>query len=107
MEKKPQSGKNNGLLGRLLTILLLLALGGAAGYLGPLALDRGGALTGRFSGGGALQILALVASLYLAFILQVILHEAGHLVFGLWTGYRFCSFRVFSWMWVSRPMVAI
>ena len=102
MGKKPRSGKNNGLLGRLLTILLLLALGGAAGYLGTLALDRSGALTSRVSGGEVLLILTLVASLYLAFILQVILHEAGHLVFGLWTGYRFCSCRVFSWMWVRE-----
>ena len=29
-------------------------------------------------------------------VLQVILHEAGHLVFGLLSGYRFVSFRVFS-----------
>ena len=102
MEKKPQSEKKSGLFGRLLTIFLLLALGGGAGYLGTLALDRSGALTGRTSGGEVLMILALVVSLYLAFILQVILHEAGHLVFGLWTGYRFCSFRVFSWMWVRE-----
>ncbi len=32
---------------------------------------------------------------FLAFLLQLILHEAGHLVFGLMTGYSFSSFRVF------------
>lgn len=34
--------------------------------------------------------LLLLVSLYV----QTILHEAGHLVFGLLTGYRFCSFRI-------------
>lgn len=29
-----------------------------------------------------------------AFILQLILHELGHLIFELWSGYEFVSFRV-------------
>jgi len=32
----------------------------------------------------------------------LILHEAGHLVFGLMTGYRFSSFRILSFMWVKE-----
>ena len=31
-----------------------------------------------------------------AFILHIIIHEGGHLVAGLLTGYRFVSFRIFS-----------
>lgn len=31
-------------------------------------------------------------------VLHIIIHEAGHLVFGLLTGYKFSSFRVFSWV---------
>lgn len=38
-------------------------------------------------------ILAFVIS-YIAIYLQIIIHEAGHLVFGLLTGYKFSSFRV-------------
>lgn len=34
-----------------------------------------------------------------AFILQIIIHEAGHLLFGLFTKYRFISFRIFSFIW--------
>lgn len=41
------------------------------------------------------MLLALVM-LLAAFLLQIILHEAGHLVFGLLTGYRFVSFNVFG-----------
>ncbi len=35
---------------------------------------------------------------YLALILQVVIHEAGHLVFGLISGYKFTSFRIGSFM---------
>lgn len=40
-------------------------------------------------------LLALVCLIAVVFI-QIILHEGGHLVFGLATGYRFVSFRVGS-----------
>ena len=40
-------------------------------------------------------ILLLIAGV-ISFILQVIVHEAGHLVFGLLSGYKFVSFRVFD-----------
>ena len=40
-------------------------------------------------------ILLLIAGV-IAFILQVIVHEVGHLVFGLLSGYKFISFRVFD-----------
>lgn len=40
----------------------------------------------------------LLLGLLLVLFLQTILHEAGHLVFGLATGYRFSSFRVASLM---------
>ncbi len=35
-------------------------------------------------------------SMYIAMFLQVIIHESGHLVFGLFTGYTFSSFRIGS-----------
>lgn len=47
----------------------------------------------------ALSIMLLMVFLFS--ILQTIIHEAGHLVFGLATGYKFCSFRVFSFMWIK------
>lgn len=39
---------------------------------------------------------------YLSMVVQIIIHEAGHMVFGLLSGYRFMSFRVFSLMWVKQ-----
>lgn len=49
-----------------------------------------------------LTIAAVILSLVLSFPLQVILHEAGHLVMGLLCGYGFVSFRIFSYVLVSR-----
>ena len=40
-------------------------------------------------------LLSIVLTI-LTILLQVILHEGGHLVFGLATGYRFVSFRIFN-----------
>lgn len=45
--------------------------------------------------------LLLLLSVYAAMFLQLILHESGHLVFGLLTGYRFNSFRIHNWMWIK------
>lgn len=41
-------------------------------------------------------------ALYAALILHTVIHEGGHLVFGLLSGYRFVSFRVFNLMLVKR-----
>ena len=52
---------------------------------------------------GALITSALFLLIFYASVLiQVIIHEAGHLVFGLATGYRFSSFRIFQWMLMQK-----
>ena len=52
-----------------------------------------------------LRIVWLIVLLLAAFYLQLILHEGGHLVCGLLTGYRFVSFRIGSWM-IRTPLYA-
>ena len=49
-----------------------------------------------------LSLLLLLALMYVAIFLQMIIHESGHLIFGLLSGYQFSSFRIFSFMWVKR-----
>ena len=53
-----------------------------------------------YAGGGDTGLLSgtarVMAVLILAFFLQIIIHEGGHLVFGLLTGYTFSSFRILS-----------
>lgn len=49
-----------------------------------------------------LGAIILFFIMYVAYIVQIIVHEAGHLIFGLLTGYKFSSFRIFSFMWVKE-----
>jgi hypothetical protein len=44
----------------------------------------------------------LMAGMYLALFLQIAIHEAGHLIFGLLTGYRYSSFRIGGFMWLKK-----
>ncbi|MGN1073610.1 MAG: hypothetical protein ACI4QB_01345, partial [Eubacteriales bacterium] len=49
-----------------------------------------------------LSLLLMLVLLYAALFGQLVIHEAGHLVFGLKTGYRFSSFRIGSLMWLKE-----
>lgn len=40
------------------------------------------------------RMIIMLLMLYAAILLQIIIHEAGHLIFGLISGYQFVSFRV-------------
>lgn len=51
------------------------------------------------------SFLLMFAYLYISVFLQMIIHEAGHLVFGLLTGYQFSSFRIGSFMWIRQDGV--
>lgn len=49
-----------------------------------------------------LPLAALFVGMYVGMFLQLIIHEAGHLVFGLLSGYRSSSFRIGSLMWIKE-----
>lgn len=49
-----------------------------------------------------LAMLVGVISFLVATFLHIIIHEGGHLVCGLLTGYRFVSFRVFNWTFIRE-----
>ena len=44
----------------------------------------------------------LFIGMYVGIFLQLIIHEAGHLVFGLKSRYQFSSFRIGSFMWLKE-----
>lgn len=46
-------------------------------------------------------VITLLA-LYVSVFVHIILHEGGHLIFGLMTGYKFLSFRIGSFMWIKK-----
>ena len=79
--------------GQLLMILIYLMLGAVCGLLMIMTVDS--VYTDTLSAGKYLMIFALtLVFLYAAILLQIIIHELGHLVFGLLSGYGFRSFRI-------------
>ena len=60
----------------------------------------------KIFGHDALPLLAKAAMtiilICVACFLQLIIHEGGHLVAGLLTGYRFVSFRVLNWLLIRK-----
>lgn len=56
----------------------------------------------KFSLQDVLKIAWMLVAVLIAFILNVVLHEGGHLVAGLLTGYRFVSFRFLNWTIIRR-----
>jgi len=48
------------------------------------------------------KLLVLFAIMYLMILVQMVIHEAGHLVFGLVSGYQFSSFRIMNLMWIKE-----
>ena len=52
--------------------------------------------------GNIFTIIIILFELYLSIFLQVIIHELGHLFFGLMTGYKFLSYRIGSLMIIKK-----
>lgn len=81
---------------KVVTVIVMaisLIFGGALGYLGAAAI--GEAFDG-FDGFGRFAMLVgtVIVAVYVGLFLQIAVHEAGHLVFGVMTGYGFVSYRV-------------
>lgn len=83
--------------GYLLAVALNLGVTAVIGYLAMASLPGVEGLGEQLFLLGALLLL-----LYLAVLVQTVLHEGGHLLFGLWSGYRFSSFRVLNFMWIKE-----
>lgn len=78
-------------------ILLLWLICGIMGYFLGMYVDK--TAPANYSGGQELgYMLFVIACVFVGLYLQIIIHEGGHLVFGLLSGYGFSSFRVGSLM---------
>ena len=84
-----------------LIILGYALLGAACGLLMMLHIshlrEMGASKTERL-----IHLFALFLGMYVVIMVQIIVHEAGHLIFGLLSGYRFSSFRIFSLMLLNE-----
>lgn len=95
MSKKTGKKKNSGQV-IYMSIMLLAGLvcGGTAGVFLAHVEDQGL----EFWQG----MVAMVLAVYAAMLIQIIVHEAGHLVFGLISGYEFSSFRIGNMMFLKE-----
>ncbi len=86
-------------LKKVLMSIVALVVGGAFGVI--LGIGMAGVIPENedFSPG---SMVLLVVILLICLWLQIIIHEAGHLVMGLLTGYRFSSFRIGSVMLIRE-----
>ena len=73
--------------GMILSLVLCIGLGAGVSY----ALPENESFFVAFLFG--------LAGLCVSFAVQIILHETGHLIGGLLTGYKFCSFRIGNLQW--------
>ena len=56
----------------------------------------------KFSLSDVAYIIWMLIAVVIAFVLNIVIHEGGHLVAGLLTGYRFVSFRFLNWTLIRQ-----
>lgn len=99
--KKKEKQKKSKVWQQYIAIAFFMLIGAVCGYIiisySDRAADAGRPLYERLQ-----SAIGLLFGMYAAIIVQLIIHEAGHLVFGLLSGYKFNSFCVFSFMWVKE-----
>ncbi|MBQ9112179.1 MAG: hypothetical protein IJY08_01200 [Clostridia bacterium] len=95
MSKKDKKTKKG--FGQYFSLVVYLLTGAAIGFYTSSVMNSP---AGESMGVGQrlLWYASLILCLYVCIFLQIIVHEGGHLIFGLASGYRFCSFRVASFM---------
>ena len=95
MDMKTRKGRS--ILYLLFNLVLYLVIGALFGAW----LTFSARVRGSF-GADFLSLIVLLVCLYAGILLHTIIHEGGHMVFGLLTGYGFVSFRVLRWTWVRK-----
>lgn len=80
-------------------IFPLFLLGGILGWFISYILER---YIDKNECNPLITVLIFFVFLILCYQLQIILHELGHLLFGLLTGYKFISFRIGNIIWIKN-----
>ena len=96
-EKTGSKPKNRGFWGRVASVAIFALIGAGCGGVMLRTVDWIDSFSGR-----VLCLIGLFAAMYGAILLQIIIHEAGHLLFGRLSGYGFGSFRIFNWIWIRE-----
>lgn len=75
------------------TFLLYLIAGGLCGFFGISFFEK--------YDPPIFILIYILFTFYLSMILQTMIHECGHMIFGLLSGYEFLSIRFFNFMWIK------
>lgn len=81
-------------IGTAIVFIILFIAAAAGGLLLSLAV-----FSGFFN---PWEVAIGIAGILVLFYISIIVHEAGHLTFGLMSGYTFSSFRIGSLMWIKQ-----
>lgn len=90
MDKSKKDNKN--ILIIAIFIITMLGIGFLFGFLS----GKSGKINNLTFEETIFQMILVISVFIIIFMLQIILHEAGHLIFGLLSGYKFVSFRIGS-----------
>lgn len=95
-QKKKRDWRNS------IGMLFFLVIGGGCGYIiGQYITEMLSEVNGIRD--TLLSIVFLIFGMYVMIFGQILIHEAGHLVFGLLSGYRFSMFRIGSLTFMRDP----
>lgn len=85
----------------LIARILYICVGAVCGFFMVLSSDPE-KFFGGTPGDFALQMIFCMVLIFAAYFIQAVIHEFGHLVFGLITGYKFISFRIGNVMFIKE-----
>jgi len=106
--KEKRTLRKKGSKGSLIFLLICFVFGGCLGGAAVFLMETGAEvikIPAPFRVKDGLEVLYVFAGIlwfYLMSMIHVIIHEAGHMVFGMLTGYDFLSFRVLSFTLVKK-----
>ena len=96
MKKKNKKKNKKKWLSTFVGGLLGFAVGAAGGLLMVKIADKNDSIRNGDMWTFVLNILIMLGAIYASMFLHILVHEGGHLAFGLLTGYKFSSFRIGS-----------
>lgn len=94
MRKKKKTINIKETLIKIFLFIILLGVGAVVGYKS--------AQVGIFSQSSILDLVLILSVILVSFSVQIIVHEGGHLICGLLSGYEFVSFRVGSLTFIKE-----